>query len=232
MAIALDRLGFGPCYNMRALTSEPGRAAAWAEAAEDPKSADWAAIFDGYGCSVGSPGTAFWREIVDAFPSAKVILTTRDAQDWYDSAARTMSAALKPSPLVRLLTWRPGRPNPEHETLDSVQRLTWEREVGDRFDDRERTVARYERHIAAVREHVPADRLLEFDVRDGWEPLCAFLGVPVPDEPFPRENDTATFKRRQRVALRRVVLRRALTVGAVAVAGAALALVAWTSSGP
>jgi hypothetical protein len=212
---------------MRALTTKPGRAADWDAATKDPESVDWIRVFAGYGASVGSPGTAFWREIVDAFPDAKVILTRRDPQKWYDSAARTMSAVLAPPPLhVRLLTWRPGPPSAEEAVLDSVQRLTWEKEVGDRFEDREHTIALYERHIADVRAYVPADRLLEFEVRDGWGPLCEFLGVPVPDEPFPRENDTATFLRRQRTALRRAVTARVITMAGVA-AAVAVALAAW-----
>jgi hypothetical protein len=215
LKLALEQLGYGPCYHMRVLNNEPWRAAEWAAAAADPGSADWDRIFAGHESTVGSPGTAFWREIVDAYPSAKVILTVRDPQDWYDSAARTISEALVPSLPVRLLTWRRSRrPDP----LDDVQRLVREREGGGQFADRDQAVAAFERHVADVRAHVPAGRLLVFDVRSGWAPLCSFLGVPEPAGSFPRENDRATFRRRQRKAFTRVLARRAATVAAVGVA--------------
>src|SRR5438128_8442485 len=100
LALALEQLRYGPCYNMRALISEPKRAADWAAAAKDWASADWHRIFAGYESAVGSPCTAFWREIVDAFPSAKVILTVREPQKWYESASGTLSEALAPRPLA------------------------------------------------------------------------------------------------------------------------------------
>lgn len=211
---------------MRALTSEPRRAADWAAAAKDAESVDWDRVFAGYESSVGSPGTAFWREIVDAFPAAKVVLTVRDPEKWYDSAARTVSASIAPQPLlVRLLSWRgPRGHSAEDEVLEEVQRLTWEKEVGGRFADRDHSLASFEEHIANVRAHVPADRLLVFDVREGWAPLCAFLGVPEPADPFPRENDTATFQRRQRDALTRALVPRAIAVTAI---GTVVALTAW-----
>ncbi|MES9537752.1 MULTISPECIES: sulfotransferase family protein [unclassified Actinomadura] len=211
LALALDRLGYGPCYNMRVLNAEPERAADWA-AAMDGRTVDWGKVFAGFGCAVGSPSTAFWREIVDAFPDAKVVLTVRDPQRWYDSAAQTMAAVLaKPPLLVRMLSWRgPRRPDPEAEVLDRVQRTTWHLEIGGPFGERAEMAERFERHVAEVKAYVPEDRLLVFEVKKGWEPLCAFLGVPVPDEPFPRENDAATFKRRQRQALKKTLAPRIL----------------------
>jgi len=229
LALALEQLGYGPCYNMRALTSEPKRAADWAAAVKDPESADWHRIFAGYESAVGSPSTAFWREIADAFPTAKVILTIREPQKWYESASGTLSGVLAPQPLaLRLLTWRgPRRGSGDDdvfEVLDGVQRWTWEREVGGRFADRDHTIAAFGQHVTDVQAHVPADRLLTLDVREGWGPLCAFLGIPEPAGPFPRENDRATFRHRQRVALTRALVPRALATAAV---GAALALAAW-----
>lgn len=221
LALALDRLGYGPCYNMRVLTTEPERAADWA-AAMDGRTVDWGKVFAGYGCAVGSPATAFWRDIVDAFPDAKVVLTVRDPRRWYDSAAQTMSAVLaRPPLLVRVLSWRgPRRPDPVAQVLDRVQRTTWEREIGGPFGERAEMAERFERHVAEVRAYVPEDRLLVFEVKDGWAPLCAFLGRPVPDEPFPRENDAATFKRRQRQALKKRLAPRILATTALATGAA------------
>jgi hypothetical protein len=221
LTLALERLGYGPCYHMRVLNAEPWRAADWVAEAQDPELAGWDRIFAGFESTVGSPGTAFWREIIDAYPSAKVILTVRDPRDWYDSAARTISQALAPPIPFRLLTWRRPR---RRDFLDEIQRLARDREGGGHFADADQAIAVFEQHIAAVRAYVPAGRLLVFDVREGWAPLCSFLGVPEPAEPFPRENTRATFRRRQRKAFTRVLARRAV---AVAVVGAAVTLAVW-----
>ncbi|WP_220500403.1 sulfotransferase family protein [Thermomonospora cellulosilytica] len=223
LTLALERLGFGPCYHMRTVQAEPWRAEDWIAAADEPAAADWERILSGFESTVGDPGALFWRHLIDAFPDAKVILSVRDPQQWYESASRTIFPALEGPPLpLRLLTWR--RPSREDRLLDRLQRLTWELDFGNDFADRDRAVEVFTRRIADVRAHVPADRLLVYDVREGWEPLCAFLGVPVPDEPMPRENDRAAFQARQRSALMRVVGDRARKAAAI---GVGAALTAW-----
>lgn len=220
MKLALEELGFGPCYHLKELVNDPSRAAGWLTVAEDPAAADWKQLYAGYNSAVGTPTTTFWRYVVEAFPTAKVIVTVRDPGDWYDSANRTIGKALQPPLPVRLLTWRPRR---GPDLLEEVQRIAREHEGG-QVTGRDEAVATFERHVADVRAAVPADRLLLYTVGDGWAPLCAFLGVPEPTTPFPRENDRATFQRRQRKALTRVLARRA--VGA-AVAVAAVAVAVW-----
>ncbi|GAB7048788.1 sulfotransferase family protein [Catenuloplanes indicus] len=215
LMLALERLGYGPCYHMRVLNGEPWRAEDWAEAARNPEAAEWERIFAGYRSSVGSPGTAFWRHLVDAYPAAKVILTVREPETWYESAAGTIGRALTSAPRFRL-PWRRAA------ALDEVQHLVRDREGG-RFADRDRAVAAFRGHTDAVRTHVAAERLLVFEVRDGWEPLCAFLGVPVPDEPFPKANERAAFQARQARARARTTRRR-VAAAAGAMAGAGLAI--------
>ena len=222
MKLALEQLGFGPCYHLKELVNDPSRAAEWLTVAADPASADWKRIYADYNSAVGTPTTTFWRHVVTAFPTAKVIITVRDPHDWYDSANRTIGKALAPPLPVRLLTWRPRR---EPDLLDEVQRIAREHEGG-QVTGRDEAVAAFERHIADVRAQVPADRLLLYTVGDGWAPLCAFLGVPEPGTPFPRENDRATFRRRQRKSFTRVIARRAIG-GAVVVAAIAVAVWAW-----
>lgn len=220
LKLALEELGFGPCYHLRELIVDPSRAAEWIAVAQDPESTDWKRIFTDYNSAVGTPTTTFWRHIVDAYPAAKVILTVRNPQDWYDSATRTIGEALEPPKPIRLLTWRFPR---GRDLLDEIQRLAREREGG-QFTNRDEAVAAFEQHVADVRAHVRADRLLLFNVRDGWGPLCSFLDVPLPTGPFPRENDRATFRRRQRKAFVRVIVRRA---AAATVVGAAVAFAIW-----
>jgi hypothetical protein len=225
LALALDELGFGPCYNLRTLNSEPQRAAGWLAAEEDPAGADWERIFTGFGSAAGSPTSAFWREITAAFGEAKVILTVRPAEGWYESVGATVTEALAPQPpALRLLTWRQGHDDAQTRANDEFQERIWEREIGGDFSDRDRTIEAFEKHIADVQANIPADRLLVYSVREGWGPLCAFLGVPEPPRPFPKENDRATFRRRLRSARYPVLVPRVLTLAGI---GAGLALAAW-----
>lgn len=183
---ALEQLGFGPCQHMVPLLDDPERAEMLAAAARgDAGSLDKA--FDGCRSTVDWPGTYFWRELTARHPHAKVILTVRDPNEWYDSMARTIYKVAEAR--------RGGPPNPVMTMLDAV---IWQGTFGHRFGDRARTVEIFEQHNAAVRAEIAPERLLEFRVTEGWEPLCAFLGVPVPEQEFPRLNDTAAFAERAR----------------------------------
>ena len=225
LRLALVELGLGPVYSLKELILDPSRAVDWIAVVQDPESADWERIFAGYNSAVGTPTTTFWRQVVDAHPTAKVIVTVRDPQDWYESATRTIGEALAPPTAVRLLTWRLKR---GRDPLEEIQRLAHEHEGG-RFSTRDEAVAAFEQHVADVRARVPADRLLLFNVRDGWGPLCSFLDVPEPAGPFPRENDRTTFRRRTRKAFTRVIVRRAV---AATVAGAAITFAVWAALRP
>jgi len=115
------------------------------------------------------------------YPRAKVVLTVRDPQAWYASAAATIGEPVE--------GWEPRTAG------DRMRRLVvWQGVFDGRFRDRAYAVARFEAHAAEVRRRVPPDRLLEYEVRQGWEPLCRFLGVAVPDEPFPHLNTTESFR--------------------------------------
>jgi len=216
LALALDELGFGPCYNLRTLNSEPHRVADWITAEKDPAQGDWKRIFAGFKSAAGSPTSAYWQEIADAFPSAKVILTIRPADSWYESVGATLTQALAPQPAaLRVLTWQ-KQSHYDEKASEEFQERTWEREIGGDFSDRDRTIEAFDKHIADVRANIPAERLLVYSVRDGWGPLCAFLGVPEPQRPFPRENDRATFRRRLRGARNQVLVPRVLALAGVA----------------
>ena len=189
LKIALEMLGRGPCLHMLPLLDDPERAALFARAAEgDLSSLDKA--LEGHRSTVDWPGTYFWRELIERHPDAKVVLTVRDPQKWYDSAHSTIFQAAQSAP----------REGDDSVTagLAMIRSLIWEGTFGGRFADREHAVRVFTEHNEAVRRAVPADRLLEFEVAQGWQPLCDFLGVPVPDAPFPRANDSATFQARIR----------------------------------
>ncbi|WP_433331250.1 sulfotransferase family protein [Spirillospora sp. CA-294931] len=181
---ALERLGFGPCHHMLPLLDRPDEIAAWSHAATGGPT-DWDEIYRGYNASVDWPGARFWRELADHYPDAKVILTERDPDRWYQSAHESIySASIAPDD---------GR-NPALTRLREMSmRVVWDGVFGGRFEDADHAKEIFVRHNEAVRREIPPERLLVFSVSQGWEPLCAFLGVPVPEEPFPHENDRAQF---------------------------------------
>ncbi len=179
LKLALEQLGFGPCHHMLELFQRPGDAALWrARARGEPIS--WDRLLGGFHSAVDWPSAHFWRELVRDFPLAKVILTVREPDAWYDSIVNTIFKAL-------------DQPLPQHDDAARDQRvmardIIVERTFDDRPLDKAHVLTRYAQHNAEVQRSVPAGRLLTYDVSKGWEPLCRFLGVPVPATPFPTAN--------------------------------------------
>jgi hypothetical protein len=213
---ALEELGFGKCYHMSEVISHPAHVPVWT-AALAGKSPDWPAFFTGYQATVDWPGCTFYQELMKVYPEAKVLLTVRDPGKWYESTRNTIYQ-LPRSPAVRIL--RLFLPHLRRFTAMNEQ-LIWQGTFHGQFVDRQYAMAIFQAHIAAVKESVPAERLLVYDVRQGWEPLCQFLDVPVPvGKPFPRLNDTAT-------------MQRGMWLGLVALVGillGLLGLVGWLGS--
>lgn len=220
---ALEQLGFSPCEHMINCFDHPERFALWAEAAERKARGgpiDWDPLFAGYQATVDWPGAYFWRELVKAHPRAKIILTVRDPDRWYDSAAATIYRVPKLANsglAIRGLLAVAGAFSGAARAAFSVnEAIIWEGTFGGRFADRGHAIDVFNAHIAAVERTIPPEQLLVFDVKQGWAPLCAFLGVSVPDEPFPHLNDGAEFSRR---------IRQRLVPAVAAIAGgAALAI--------
>jgi hypothetical protein len=97
--------------------------------------------------------------------------------------------------IAKLIRVYPQMPLPPHATamLDAWVAFAGRPTFGDGIEDRETALAAYHRHTEQVKATIPADRLLVFDVAEGWEPLCHFLGVQAPDRPFPHHNLRADF---------------------------------------
>jgi hypothetical protein len=189
---ALERLGFGPCFHSRHVLDRPDQLPRW-DAAAVGEPVDWGPLLAGYESSAAWPGAAFWRQLLDYYPAAKAILTERDPDRWYDSMRKTvyeLNGGGSDNELAEVA--RQQIPS-VHAMHRFNRRLIWDGFFGGRFADREYALRAYAEHNAAVRREVPPDRLLIFKVTEGWEPLCHFLGVPVPDEPFPRLNDQEAF---------------------------------------
>jgi hypothetical protein len=173
---ALERLLDGRCYHMAEVFEHLEDVPAWRAAAHgDP--VDWHSFPPDSVAAVDWPASAFWRELAEANPDALILLSTRaSAAKWWESADETILPVLR-NPV-----------EPEHEEWQGMVHELLAREIGPDWDNAERAQAFYERHNEEVRRDAPADRLLDWQARDGWKPLCDALGVPVPDEPFPRVN--------------------------------------------
>lgn len=190
---ALERLGAGPCYHMTEVFQHPDHLPVW-EAATRGEPVDWDALFAGYHATVDWPAAAFYDRLMEHYPQAKLLLSVRDPLRWYDSVMNTIYQVSRLARAGQLPSEDPAFQS-RRRAGQMINALIWQGTFGGAFEDRERAIAIYEAHNRAVQERVPAHKLLVFDVRDGWEPLCRFLGVPTPtDEPFPHLNDSASFQ--------------------------------------
>lgn len=195
---AIERLGAGPCYHMIDLIKDPSRLHHW-QAATRGEQVDWTVALDGYEATIDWPGCTFYDQMMAQWPDAPVLLNIREPEAWYESCLNTIHAvkeAAKSAPPAGGGNDGGGQPPPP-EVMQFVGQIIWEREFGgfERFrEDRAAAIDVFERHNEAVRAAVPADRLLVYEIGEGWEPLCELLDAPVPDEPFPHLNDTASFR--------------------------------------
>lgn len=207
MKAALEQLGFGPCYHMSEFFKHPEHAATWRAAAQG-QPVDWRTFFHDYQSAVDEPSSAFYKAQMQSFPDAKVILTVRDPERWYDSCLETIYPLSQTFPISLV-----GRFLPHVGPFFSViDKLVWKGVFNRRFLDRAFTIAMFNRRNEEVKRYVPPERLLIFEVKQGWEPLCRFLGVPVPQGvPFPHLNDTAEF--RERIVQARIIALALLTLG-------------------
>ena len=182
---ALNQLGVGPCYHMNEVRQNTGHIEGWIKvAAGDAK--QMVEIFKNYNSTVDWPASSHYKELFALYPDAKVILSKRETDIWWKSMDKTIlnvmrnpvNTALEPALQAQMLM---------------AKFLVGERALGGKYDEAS-VKATYEKHNDEVRRTIPKDRLLEFDPSDGWEPLCKFLGVPVPSEPYPDSNKTKDFQ--------------------------------------
>jgi len=180
LKLALEQLGLGPCHHMVEVFPRPESIPLWIEASKGRP--DWDAIFAEFGSSVDYPSCKFWRELMAHYPKAKLIHTVRDPQAWFESTQATIFSPESPAA---------GAEGPFAEFFSIVSSS-----YQGRIHDRDFMVDYFRRHTEDVLTAVPRDRLLVYEAAQGWEPLCAFLGLPVPDAPFPRANTTDEFRER------------------------------------
>jgi hypothetical protein len=180
LKLALEQLQGAPCHHMLEILGDPSQAPAWIDAI-DGRPVDWSAMLAPYRAIVDWPGGSFWPELSQANPDAVVLLSVRDPEAWYRSASNTIFLSFDKVP-PELAPW-----------MEAVRRMMRDR-FSDRFDDPTAMMDAFTRHNEAVRSGVPAGRLLEWNLGDGWEPICERLELPVPAEPFPVTNSTDEFR--------------------------------------
>lgn len=193
---ALEELGFTKCYHMLEAFKRPAHITVW-DAAANGAAVDWEALFEGFQASVDWPGCNFYAEHLRLYPDAKVILTVRDPEKWYASCLETIFFVRNAFPGWMALVI------PRFRHIRSmVDSVAWVGMFRGRFAEKAYAIEVFNRHNEDVRRVVPADRLLVYEVKEGWGPLCEFLGVAPPaGKPFPHLNDAKEFRARiQRVA--------------------------------
>jgi len=215
---ALTQLGF-PCYHMFEVLRNPQNKTHldfWRKVADAPDRPrrDWEQVFGRYTAAVDNPACCVWRELILSYPDAKVLLTLhpKGAEAWFESVLETIYFTES--------TW-------QFKVLKAVtpfgrkfgamsHKLIWQHLHRGTMPDRAKATAFYNQHIEEVKAAVPPERLLIFSADQGWAPLCRFLGVAIPNTPFPNMNDRAEFQN----------IKKGISRGAYAILGVGTVLAA------
>ena len=193
--VGLEMVGQGPCYHMVNVLANLDLVPQWSRALDGD--AQWEEIFDGFEAAVDWPGSFFYRELIEVYPDAKVLLSVREGESWTRSMRDTIWGVIYGDILLRHLSDARCVVDPKWRGYTNLMDAMWQR-LGLNGQDvtPEQMVTGMERYNDEVRQTVPADRLLVWSVTEGWEPLCDFLEVPVPEAPFPHLNDSKEFSDR------------------------------------
>lgn len=190
LKLALEQLGFGPCHHMSEIIAHPEQTTQW-ERVFDDAPVDWEDVFRGYRSAVDAPTCWVYRELAERYPKAKVILTVREPESWWRSSQATVM-----SPEIREAQQNTG--HPMAKLREKIAGFRARRGLSPRTTDHDGAIAEFHRHNNEVRQTIAPDRLLTYDAKEGWAPLCAFLNVPIPQTPFPHANTTEEFRARIR----------------------------------
>lgn len=190
MVRALEEPKFFPCHHMVETRKNPSELPYWRPTL-DGSIVDWRKLFNGYQARIDWPGAAYWKKLSTAFPASKVILTIRDPEQWYESFLATIHISMGR-----------GRWDYNDGHQRAVSKLAYEILcVGifeNRTTDKDFMISRFLKHRDEVVNSIEPRRLLEFDISEGWSPLCGFLEVETPDTDFPRGKSTQDFRTKMR----------------------------------
>ena len=192
--VALEQLGFAPSYHWVDLLADLSQLELWERAMDGE--ADWPQMFGESRSTVDWPGGYFYRELSEAYPDAKVLLSVRDPESWERSFRDTIWTMSHGTSVMPLLARARAEIDPTWERyLAFVDRMFWgpQGTFADGHAEPGELIEQMVRHTEQVKQTIPADRLLVWEVGEGWGPLCEFLGVPEPDSPLPHANDRDTF---------------------------------------
>jgi hypothetical protein len=191
--VALEMLGLGPCYHMVNVLADLPLSAQWAQAMDED--ADWEEILGEHQSIVDWPGSFFYRELAAAYPEAKIVLSTRDPEAWEKSMIDTIWDVLYGHSMMAHIAKAREVVDPDWRAYIELMSRMWA--AAGIFAGAElrpgQLAAAIARHEEQVQRNIPEERLLVWSVTEGWEPLCNFLEVDVPDTPFPRLNDSKMF---------------------------------------
>lgn len=182
---ALERLGYAPCYHMHEVSKKPEHIPQWHALVNDKK-INWDKLLDTYQAAVDWPIASFWQQLAKFYPHAKVILTVRDAEKWYESISNT---------IYYVLSQPVSKNNPvKREQGLMTRQLILDNTFHGNLGNKDKAIQIYEEHNEKVKRTIPSERLLVYNVIDGWDPLCHFLGCSIPDIAFPNTNTTDEFR--------------------------------------
>jgi hypothetical protein len=204
LKIALEKLGYDKCYHMSELIQNPEKIGYW-ETLQKGGEPDWEDLFAGYKATVDFPGCLWYKQMMKKYPDAKVILTVRDPEKWYKSAYDTIYQA-GPTGMkivLQVVALFSKKVNNMLRVFTFAQKTCWKEMFQDRFEDKQYAMDRFNKFNEEVMAYVPKEKLLIMNIQEGWEPLCKFLGKPVPAEAFPRVNDTEEFNNRRKLFKRK-----------------------------
>jgi len=181
---ALEQLLGGPCYHMVEVARRPYDPTVWADAYEGTTT-DWETFFTGFTATVDWPSAPLWAELATVFPDAVIVLSVRDPDSWWASVSRTIFPAMAAAYFV------PDANNDDWTRMGRAMMAAFT----DGWRDEATAKAAFSSYNDSVRATAPAGRLVQWQPGDGWGPLCAALGVDVPDRPFPHVNNTSDTRR-------------------------------------
>ncbi|MFP6834545.1 MAG: sulfotransferase [Pseudomonadales bacterium] len=189
MKEALELLGYNKCHHMREVMPS-GKQVELFDRVSRNVEVDWDDVFEGFDAAVDWPAAARYKELMEHYPEAKVILTARDPEAWYESTRETIYAFSNSVPSIMSFLIPRAR-----KILTMVRRLIWEGVFDGCFEEKRHAIDVYNRNVAEVIANVPGDRLLVHSAKEGWQPLCEFLDKPIPSQPYPHSNESTVMKR-------------------------------------